>query len=312
MSKPIPDSLQIHYFLDYNKHEMNAYTVNKCTYQVLKIISEIASKLDAKIEIITFPYEEGGLKQWLKIVKKNEDKSAPITTEVIKYLAVCLITGPFYIGGKILVYVLSDNTIDKPEKKELVNYIENNEVELSASENKFVKLRSNFYNELEGDRTVNKIEISSFNPKSEPVTSKSVKRGSFSAYILNSNRLEPEDIEEAIIFITAPVIAQGTYNYWHGKYNGEDIKFVMYSDEFKSKVQQGEVSFKNGFSINCLLRVYKILNENGDEKITKYEVIRVNNYFVADDIKETKEGKNYRIKKEIEKNHLFSDFEEFK
>lgn len=311
MSNNISNTLQLHYYLDNGSHEMNAFSANRCSYEALQIIAEIARKFNVQVVITTFPCENGGLIQWLKIVKKNEDKSAPITTEVIKYLVVGMIALPFYIGDKVIDHIMNDDSLDESQKEEYCDTIRDNGVNLSSSENKITKLRSNFYSSLEEDKNVNKVELSSFDGHSNLIISKSVSRASFPAYILTDNALDPVDIDEAIIFITAPVIAKGSYTYWHGKYNGEDIKFKMNSNEFKTKVQQGEVSFKNGFSINCLLRIHKVLTDNGDERVRKYEVVRVNNYFITDKIIETNEGRTHRIKKERDNEpHLFSDIEE--
>jgi hypothetical protein len=74
----------------------------------------------------------------------------------------------------------------------------------------------------------------------------------------------------------------------------------MKSNEFKTLVQTGNIEFKNGSSINCQLIVHKKIDNEGIEKIVKYEVIRVNEYFENDKPIETNEGKNYRQKKEAD------------
>lgn len=290
---------------------MDAFAINKCSFEVLRIISTIADKFNARLEIKALPYSEGGLIEWLKIVKKNEDKGAPITTEVIKYLVIGIFAIPAYIGTKIIDRIMDDDNLSDNQKTEYCQCIEDNNVDFDSIENKVVKLRSNFYSAVEKDSNVNRIDFASYNHNSECTNSSSVSRASFPAFILSDNTLEPIDAEDAIIYITAPIIAKGSYQYWHGKYNGEDIKFKMASNEFKTMVQQGLVSFKNGFSINCLLRIHKALTENGDERIIKYEVIRVNNYFIDDRITETNEGRNHRIKKELDNApNLFTGYED--
>ena len=74
----------------------------------------------------------------------------------------------------------------------------------------------------------------------------------------------------------------------------------MKSNEFKNLVQNGEIEFKNGSSINCFLSIRKKIDNEGVEKIVGYDVIRVNFYFQNEQPIETKEGKNFRKVKEAE------------
>ena len=78
----------------------------------------------------------------------------------------------------------------------------------------------------------------------------------------------------------------------------------MKSNEFKTLVQTGQIEFKNGSSINCLLTIKRKIDNEGLEKNLSYEVSRVNNYFENDKPIETPEGKKHRQKKEAERNQL--------
>ncbi len=89
-----------------------------------------------------------------------------------------------------------------------------------------------------------------------------------------------------------------------GLYNGNPIPFNMKSKEFKTLVQTGEVKFKNGTSIDCYLVIKKKINNEGIEKITGVDVVRVNHYFENEKSLETPEGKRHRQKKEAEKQQL--------
>lgn len=290
--------IELHYFLESDKHEMDAFAINKCALHSLNIISAIANYLHVQIEITTFPRAEGGIIEWLKIVKKQEDKSAPITTEFIKYLAISVLTVSGYLGAKIIDYITSDSELKDLQKEALKTYIREHQVDLSPIDDKVRKLRSNYYATLSETPNVEKIEISSYNETDDIVNKRIIDRSSFSAFLLLDDKLDPIEIENAIILITAPVISKGKYNTWHGKYGDTYIDFKMCSNEFKTMVQSGDVTFKNGFSINCLLRVHRKLNDTGEIIITKYEVIRVNSYFIADKIYETKEGKKHKLKLE--------------
>ena len=103
-------------------------------------------------------------------------------------------------------------------------------------------------------------------------------------------------------------LKKGTYK-WRGIYNGESLSFNMKSNEFKTLVQTGSIEFTNGSSIKCLLRVNKSIDSNGDEKITEYDILRVDEYFKNTQPVETPEGRKYRQSKEAEKmqGKLFDD-----
>lgn len=53
----------------------------------------------------------------------------------------------------------------------------------------------------------------------------------------------------------------------------------MKSNEFKTLVQTGAIEFTNGSSIKCLLEIKKNIDSNGDEEITEYNIVRVDEYF---------------------------------
>lgn len=84
----------------------------------------------------------------------------------------------------------------------------------------------------------------------------------------------------------------------------------MKSMKFKTMVQTGEIPFKNGSSIQCHLVVNKKINSEGEVKITGYEVLSVDKYFINDTPIETPEGKRKRQEKEAEKLQLKINFTE--
>lgn len=306
------DCIEIHYFIDGGVHQMNAFALTKCSSDVLNIISAYCKKLNIEVKVDTLALGEGGIKQWLKIVKEQEDKTAPITTEVIKYLVISAIGVVGFVGYEVYQYIREDKELTELKKEALIKYLSDSEYKQSEKlDNQVSKLRSNYYESASKASNVSSISFSSLNSNGETEYELDINRAAFPAFILTDNSLEPIDVDDASILITSPVISKGKYNKWHGVYNGEYIEFKMVSNEFKTLVQSGEVSFKNGFSINCFLRIYRCLNDKGEEKITKYEVIRVNSYFIADVVTETKEGRNYRRKKELDNApNLFSGIED--
>ena len=138
---------------------------------------------------------------------------------------------------------------------------------------------------------------------------KDVTASDFYQYIMTSDDLDPFCDENATIEIISPVLKKGKYP-WVGIYNGEVIQFKMKSNEFKSMVLSGEVPFKNGSSITCLLITNKRIDNEGDIKITGHEVTEVYNFFENDTPIETPEGKRKRQKREAEKSQLSLFYEE--
>jgi len=86
---------------------------------------------------------------------------------------------------------------------------------------------------------------------------------------------EPIVDENAIIEIVSPILKKGNYK-WRGIYKGVPLSFNMKSNEFKTLVQTGKVEFKNGSTINCVLEINRKMNSDGEEIITGYDIISVN------------------------------------
>lgn len=119
------------------------------------------------------------------------------------------------------------------------------------------KKRSNFYEALEKDPKVNQFSIQAKNSTSTSGFEEMfIIKSNFKEFILVTDDLETEKIDNAIIEIITPVLKKGKYR-WIGIYNGEPHSFNMKSNEFKTLVQTGKIEFKNGSSINCLLEVRK-------------------------------------------------------
>lgn len=84
----------------------------------------------------------------------------------------------------------------------------------------------------------------------------------------------------------------------------------MRSVEFKELVQSGQIVFKNGSAIVCVLVVKRKLDSEGNEKITGYEVLRVDSYELDGIPTETPEGKRKRQKEEADKQQLIDNMAE--
>lgn len=307
--KGLINTLEIHYYFGDKSHSMDAIVQNKCEYEILGIIKEVSRVFSVDITIETEPLADGGLKRWLKIVSKEENKKATITTAIIVALVTLLLTTPLtQITGKLIDKVFEDTELKYLEKEKVKLEIEElkrnalKESEDLEHNNLIKKKKSNYYATLDFYPKVTRVSyIISDENKDVIIFKKSVFKEDFKKYVLVSDDLEPIEVEEAEIEIISPVLKKGNYK-WTGYFNGEPISFFMKSKEFKTLVQNGEIEFKNGSSINCFLNIRKKIDNEGVEKVVGYDVIRVNFYFQNEQPIETKEGKNYRKVKEAEEN----------
>jgi hypothetical protein len=305
------NTLEIHYFFDDLTHSMDANIQNRCEYEVLGIIKEVSRLFNVNIIIETEPTAEGGLRKWLKVITKGENKSATITTAIIVSLITVLLTTPITkISEKLIDKVFEDTEFIEGEKEKQKLEIE--ELKRNAlkdaheieNNNLIKKRKSNFYETLEKYPKVQKISYSTADEEKKIILQeKFVNKAEFKKFILVSDDLEPIEVEEAEIEIISPVLKKGKYK-WTGYYKGEPISFFMKSNEFKTLVQTGKIEFKNGSSINCFLNIRKKVNNEGIETVVGYDVIRVNSYFQNEKPIETFEGKNHRRKKEADKNQF--------
>lgn len=285
---------------------MDAFIQNKCEHEFLGILREIAVKFNAEITVETEPIGEGGLRRWFKVISKEENKKGTITTAVIVALITVILTTPLSKGmEKIIDKIFEDTEMHDLEKEKIKLEIEKLKQELYKGEQEIEssilikKKKSNFYSYLEDYSKVGQFAIVSQDDSKTAIEEKIIERNSFKDYILVSDELEPEEINDAVIEIISPVLKKGGYK-WMGIFQGKVIPFSMRSNEFKALVQSGNIQFKNGTAINCHLILHKLVDNEGLVKVHKYEVTLVNSYFENDKPIETPEGKTYRQKREAD------------
>lgn len=301
------NTIEIHYYFGDDSHTMDAMVQNKCEYEILGVIKEVSKIFELDITIETEPLADGGLRKWLKIVSKEENKKGIITTAIIVAITTTLLTTPLtQVSEKLIDKIFEDTELKELEKEKLKLEVE--ELKRNALKDKegvehnnlIKKKKSNFYETLENYPKVKRVSYTiSDNQRDILSKEKSVSKEEFKKYILVTDDLEPLEVEEAVIEIISPVLKKGRYK-WSGYFNGEPINFYMKSNEFKTLVQNGEIEFKNGSSINCFLSIRKKVDNEGIEKIVGYDVIRVNFYFENEKPIETNEGKKYRREREAD------------
>lgn len=308
------NTFEVHYWFNDNSHLMDAYVQNRCEYELLGILKEISNTFKMQIIVETEPLDNGGLKRWFRLATKEESKKATVTTALITALLTTVLITPLSTTISRLTEEAIEKMFEDPElkdfeKQKLMLEIEKlkqetgNNIQTLDRNNVVKKKKSNFYEALDKYQKIYKVTFANTDNNKIPIEEKSVERQAFKGFILVTDELEPEDYDDVVIEIISPVLKNGKYK-WMGIYKGEPVPFSMKSKEFKELVQQGQVQFKNGTSINCSLTIIKKMDNEGLEKISNIEVNRVNYYFENDRPIETPEGRSHRKKKEAEKQQL--------
>lgn len=312
--------LETHYYFADNSHSMSAFVKNKCDKALLTIIEEASKELaidrDLKVEVL--PLSEGGLVEWYKFLT---------TPEGTNFLGL-------FIAVLTLIYTVkpplpSESELDienkelEKEKKKLeirllkkqVEDIENKdqnleevkEVEESIKEvvydlliNNF-RIRKNlsvFYKSLIEYDKVEAIGFGTYDKNYKVIIpEKKVDRSEFKGFLLDSNEIKEID-ENAKILIYSPNLDKGKRK-WRGLYEKEDkvIAFSMKDNDFKSDVESGVVTFKNGSMIRAVLTTTIKIDMTGAESSRSYCVENVLNYSHDKGYTETSQGKKYKANK---------------
>ena len=216
--------IQLHYWFDNDTHSMDAVIQNKCEYDFLGVIQEVANQFEASIIIETEPLENGGLIRWFRVEFQDKTKKDAIKIAVITSLATTLFVTPLNTvitkGTEALIErIFSDPELKKLEKRKLELEIENLEkdIQLKSDQlnenNKIKKKKSNFYERLEKYPRVKRITLNVTNQQKQIVTEeKPIERKEFDKFILVSDELDPIEKDQAIIEIISPVLKKG-YKY---------------------------------------------------------------------------------------------------
>lgn len=301
-------TLELHYFLNDNSHQMNAFTRNACEAELLKILNEIQSIIGLEIKIETLAYQEGGLKEIWKFVSKNKYLMGVISGIILNFLTVQINKDReldnlqkdklrLEIQEKRLqikkLEGAADQTLSENDRKELSSLF----VNVFLDSHKLLLFRSHFYKYLSNYDKVTQIDttLTPDNPNL-PKQKTSVQRNDFQKFIVTTNEIEPELIENAKIEIISPVLKKGKYK-WRGIFEGEIIDFSIKDQIFKGAIYRQEVSFTSGITIEAVMKRYRKINELDEIIIYKHDVLTVLNYNYEGKNYETKQGKEYlRIK----------------
>nr|DAY10929.1 MAG TPA: hypothetical protein [Caudoviricetes sp.] len=116
-----PNKIELHYWIRNDSHTMDAFTLNRCEWELLNLFEEISKETKFKISIEAEAITEGGIRQWFNIISKEEDKKASISKTIFITVLTLALSKPLEIGFEILKDYLSNDKemieLEKEEKK---------------------------------------------------------------------------------------------------------------------------------------------------------------------------------------------------
>lgn len=266
-------------FDDENKHSMNAEIFNECEKQFIKAIKSTEKYFEDTIEIKIKPREEGSLIDILTVVVNNPEIRTTFTTLLVVFAT------KFFDSKFSSAKHKTDETSKKLENLHSIkdqiktgtltaddfDYIASNDKDLR-------KHKSNFFKSAKQEKDVIKIESTTKSDiKVQPIII-IVDRKDFDNFIITKTTEEVEEIQEAKIYIVAPILIKDRRDSWKGILDGVSIDFRVGDKDFLQQVWNKEINFQNGTFINCELKTTTSTNiETEDVKVSR-EVINVSNY----------------------------------
>lgn len=276
---------------------MNALVRNKCEAELLAILQEVCAIVGSSVTVEAIPLEEGGLREYWKVLGDNGphiNATFTILTLILGVITLGLSRIPIADPEKdareklIQELTIEEKRLTNEEKrlvleklrKELKNGSATAETLESAAKVvehnlKIQSRRSNFYKQLDNYEKVTAIGFSALDSqRRQVIQERKVPRSEFSKYVLLDSNLPTETVEQATIEIVAPVLRKGNYK-WKGIYEGEPISFSMIDADFKNSIHQEPIAFQHGSRIKCVLHIHRKVNEVGEIAVTGYSVITV-------------------------------------
>jgi hypothetical protein len=306
--------LQFHYWFSDKSHTMDALIHNKCERELLELTKAVAKICGVNIKMETEPSGKGGLKSWLSITAKSPKKTAVAKIALVNTVVATCVATPGQASmnemGNALLDSLADKVSEEAGKEQLQKDIHALKIEfanllpLLEQSSVVKKRRSTFYDLLRKYQKVKSISVAFTDEIKKPITEEQlVAREEFKAFIVSSNTVAPQVVENAEIEIISPVLMKGKHK-WRGMYKGEPISFVMKSDDFMTLVQSGKVEFKSGSTISCTLQIEKKINGVGVERIMGYNILGVASYSENGKTIETPEAKQKQKQAVVSKRQL--------
>lgn len=288
------DSMLIHYELrDSSTNIMNAKVEAESSLQYIKAMNYISNILGVESELQTGALSQGSVIKvfWLTI-NKGED------TKWIRYI-ITIIFRILFFEKKIIRLDDFTKSLDANDADKVRNILTKMEIDAKMidrlnSHLHIKKARSEYFKQLSTDKRIKAIGIKHNDFDNLDMTDIRIESSMFANYI---EIFEPETkiVENAQVFIVSPVIVKGKTLKWNGSYEGQDIKFEMKSNQFKTEAQNAEIDFRTGFYINCRLQFDETVDEDEKTIRNNFKVLEVYGYGYDENFVETPAGKKKRL-----------------
>ena len=312
----------VHYYLDNGQHSMDAFIRNKAEAEMLALVRHILLQLNLQVTVETSARGEGGvIENWLLSLSQTEiialglGATTIASTALLGIVNIIIAVMNMDREGKKLTRELT--TVSIQEKKLAVEEkclnLEKIRSELLKSkpdqavieaampalvhDAKTITFRSNYYKILIPYSPVSAVGFGSKQRGQRAQQERIVQRDSFRSYIVISGILPRIVYPEAVIEIVAPVLDKGGFQ-WRGIFNGESITFQMRDAGYRGMVHRGEVTFKHGDKIKCVLNIDRKIDAVGDEVIAGRTVSVVRAKIEGDKVTETKKGRQLNYNEE--------------
>lgn len=274
--------LELHYYLREGGHSMDAVRHNKAEAEFLAVFAEVAQLLKIPIQVEALAKMEGGIRDWWKAVGVSKDQLTfilavvvfifsrfPASTADPQTEAYNREAARLTVEEKKLNIDRLRRELDKMDKgKSPPPEAVEQAASAIGSSLKVIARRSTFYKTLLKDDKVIAVSFASQDVKDHAGR---VERADFFRFVLPTDKLPTEVVENAVIEVVAPVFRDGNHH-WKGVYDGETISFVMSDAEFKKSLLRGEQTFQHGTTIECVLLVHRKFDELGDIVVTGHTV----------------------------------------
>ena len=322
------NTVELHYHFTDHEHRIDAFVQNRCEHELLTLMKELTKYFEFEFLIETELTQSGGIRKFFKIKPNDLSKKDKKQIDIAVRTAICtaLITSflinPLSIPATKIVSNLMDKIFEDKElaeiekekaKEELKSLkLDNIKKQQEIESNAQLRIsRSNFYEILNEYDRLDSVEfLEEDEQKNKVIVYQRIPQIDFEKYIIQQDILEDEVVENAMIAIVSPVLSKKTKDIkWRGYYNGELIPLIMKSEEFVTSVDEGLIEFKNGFIINCNLRIEREKKKDDEEK-RRYIVTEVISYVINEKVFETMEGKRYKQAKKDEADTQYLPFDE--
>jgi len=301
MSISKSNQFQIHYYFTDNSHGFSASVRNDCERELLNLYQDVAKTLDLKLLVQSEPSKEGGFIDVWKFLGENINQ----VTLIVSAIAIILSRKP--VENKKLTQLQIenlelDNELKKSELQQLQLKAKNEEdidedliikvVELLSLNYRIIWRRSNFYKEIIKYKRVFKVSGQRLYEDLPVGVDREIQRNDFHNFILLTDELPENEINEAKIDLISPVLKSGNF-LWKGFFNNDIISFDMQDSAFRAMIQNGEMILNNKVTLSTLLIQSRKIDENGHIKVTKSIVTLVIDYSINGVQYITKDGQAF-------------------